>query len=98
MYVVNPDQADLDRDGVGNVCDNCFTIINTDQEDTDGDGEGDVCDGDRDGDGEEEGELKDGRIKGQGDAEDPTDYDLVSSSSMYYIRHPFSTAQVSSTQ
>lgn len=55
VYVVNPDQADLDRDGVGNVCDNCFTIINTDQEDTDGDGEGDVCDGDRDGDGEEEG-------------------------------------------
>ena len=37
-------------------------------------------------------------LKDRGKQRNPPDYDLVSSSSMYYIRHPLSTAQVSSTQ
>jgi hypothetical protein len=54
---VNPDQADLDGDHIGNVCDadddndrfedavdNCPMVSNPDQIDTDSDSLGDVCD------------------------------------------------------
>ena len=41
--VPNPDQADLDRDGVGNGCDNCPTVFNPEQPDADADGRGDAC-------------------------------------------------------
>ncbi len=60
----NPDQADNDNDGEGDVCDddddndgildiddNCQFIVNVDQADNDNDGEGDVCDDDDDNDG-----------------------------------------------
>ena len=59
----NADQADLDDDGTGDVCDpdddgdtiddttdNCPTTPNTDQADLDDDGTGDLCDPDDDGD------------------------------------------------
>ncbi len=61
--VGNPDQADADKDGIGDACDedddddtvldaddNCPLVANTMQEDLDKDGVGDVCDDDVDGD------------------------------------------------
>ncbi len=40
----NPNQADGDSDGKGDVCDNCPNISNANQADADSDGKGDVCD------------------------------------------------------
>ncbi len=54
--MANPNQADYDKDGIGNICDNCPFISNPLQEDSNGNGIGDICEGinygiDTDGDG-----------------------------------------------
>ena len=47
----NTKQQDMDRDGVGDICDNCVVYRNPDQMNSDNDQTGDECDDDDDNDG-----------------------------------------------
>ena len=47
----NPDQADRENDGIGDLCDNCPFATNPKQENSDNDSNGDACDPDDDNDG-----------------------------------------------
>ena len=42
--VITPAQTEQDGDGIGDLCDNCYTKYNPLQEDYDADGIGDSCD------------------------------------------------------
>jgi len=41
--LIDLNQGDADRDGAGDLCDNCPSEFNPDQLDSDGDGNGDAC-------------------------------------------------------
>ena len=49
--VYNPNQEDMEHDGVGDICDNCPKYSNPNQMNHDNDETGDACDGDDDQDG-----------------------------------------------